>query len=175
MKDEYGASSGINETDKDGFGIRVSARYYMHIHDTSKGPSLQREQQLNIQQPLNYFFTFNYQRTIKQQVTNKKTDKKLFQFSKELGKGMADTSSYRLFPLGKNEILVRFENLADAFDVTDMQSLAQLDLAQSVNLTDFANELYMEVNGVMARNVEITETDLQGVHSVHKNFKWKAI
>lgn len=73
---------------------------------------------------------------------------------------MADTSSYRLFPLGNNEILVRFENLADAFDVTNMQSLAQLDLAQSVNLTNFANELYMEVNGVMARNVEITETDL---------------
>lgn len=43
MKDEYGASTGINETDKDGFGIRVSAKYYMHIHDTSKGPSLQRE------------------------------------------------------------------------------------------------------------------------------------
>ena len=78
MKDEYGANTGINETDRDGFGIRVSARYYMHIHDTSKGPSLQREQQLNIQQPLQYFFSFDYQRTIQQQINNKKTDKKLF-------------------------------------------------------------------------------------------------
>jgi len=33
----------------------------------------------------------------------------------------------------------------------------------------------MEVNGNKARNVEIVETDLQGVHNVHKNFKWKAL
>lgn len=48
-------------------------------------------------------------------------------------------------------------------------------MAQAVNLTAFANELYMEVNGNKARNVEIVETDLQGVHNVHKNFKWKAL
>lgn len=88
---------------------------------------------------------------------------------------MTDKSSYRLFPLAKNEVLVRFENLADAFDVPNMQTLAQLDLAQSVNLNDFANDLYMEVNGNMANKVEITETDLQGVHSVHKNYKWSAL
>lgn len=174
MQDEYGAGTGINETDKDGFGIRVTARYFMHIHDTSKGQSLQREQQLNIQQPLQYFFAFDYKRTIKQQIANKK-DKKLYEFSKELGKDLTDKSSYRLFPLGKNEILVRFENLADAFDVVNTASLAQLDLSQSVNLTAFAHELYMEVNGNAARKVEIVETDLQGVHSLHKNFKWKAI
>jgi hypothetical protein len=124
---------------------------------------------------LSYFFSFDYKRTRKQQIANKSKDKKLFQFSKELGKGLSDQSSYRLFPLGKNEILVRFENLADAFDVANMQSLAQLDLAQSVNLNEFADELYKEVNGNSPRKIEIVETDLQGVHLHHQNFKWKAL
>lgn len=49
MQDQYGASTGVNETDRDGNGIRVNARYFMQIFDTKKGKSLQREQQINIQ------------------------------------------------------------------------------------------------------------------------------
>lgn len=48
MNDDYGASTGINETDRDGRGIRVNARYFMQIFDVNKGQSLQREQQINI-------------------------------------------------------------------------------------------------------------------------------
>jgi hypothetical protein len=66
----------------------------------------------------------------------------LFTFSKELGEGLRSNSTYRLFPVAKDELLVRFENLADSFDITNEKSLAQLDLAQEVNLTAFANELY---------------------------------
>jgi hypothetical protein len=52
MPDEYGpVNSGVNETDRDGKGVRVKARYFMQIFDTKKGRSLQREQQINIQQP----------------------------------------------------------------------------------------------------------------------------
>ena len=79
---------------------------------------------------MQYFFSFDYKRTIKQS-----KEKKLFEFSKDLGKGFTDKSSYRLFPIGRNEVLVRFENLADAFDTPNQKSLAQLDLAQSINLT----------------------------------------
>jgi len=50
--------------------------------------------------------------------------------------------------------------LADAFDTTNQQTLAQSDLAQAVNLTAFANELYFEVNGNSPQRVEISETDL---------------
>jgi len=57
--------------------------------------------------------------------------------------------------------------LADAFDTTNQQTLAQSDLAQAVNITAFANELYFEVNGNSPQRVEISETDLQGVHGVH--------
>lgn len=44
MKDGYDTGTGINQTDRDGRGIRVTARYYMQIFDTNKGQSLQREQ-----------------------------------------------------------------------------------------------------------------------------------
>jgi len=47
----------LNETDrKDHLPIRVNARYYMQIFDTVKGQSLQRQQQIKIEQPLQYFF-----------------------------------------------------------------------------------------------------------------------
>lgn len=44
MTDEYGPQTGVNETDRDGKGVRVKARYFMQIFDTKKGSSLQREQ-----------------------------------------------------------------------------------------------------------------------------------
>ena len=91
-----------------------------------------------------------------------------------MGVGLRANSTYRLFPLDKNEILVRFENLADAFDIVNEQSLAEVDLAQEVNLTAFANELFMEVNGKLPQSFEVKETDLQGVHDVSKHFKWLA-
>lgn len=43
-----------------------------------------------------------------------------------------------------------------------------------MNVTAFANELYMEVNGKLPQQFEIKETDLQGVHDVSKKFKWLA-
>lgn len=49
MTDEYSSHGGVNETDRDGKGVRVKARYFMQIFDTKKGESLQREQQLMIQ------------------------------------------------------------------------------------------------------------------------------
>jgi hypothetical protein len=128
MTDEYGAQMGVNETDRDGKGVRVKARYYMQIFDTKKGRSLQREQQINMQQPPQYYFAFDYKRTPKPKVANKQ-DQKLAAFSKELGAGLRANSTYRLFPLDKNEVLVRFENLADAFDIVNEQSLAEVDLA----------------------------------------------
>lgn len=51
----------LNDTDKDGGyrGVRVNAEYNMQIFDTQKGKSLQREQQLRTDQPLQYFFVFS--------------------------------------------------------------------------------------------------------------------
>ena len=61
---------------------------------------------------------------------------------------------------------MRFENLADSFDVTRKASLAEVDLSQEVNVTEFARKLYGEVNGKSPTSVDIKETDIQGVHAV---------
>jgi len=37
--DDLGIEEPLNETDSDGFGIRVNAMYYLHIFDMSKGMS----------------------------------------------------------------------------------------------------------------------------------------
>jgi hypothetical protein len=41
-----------DEKDKDGFGLSITARYYMHIFDRTNTLSHQRRQQLYINQPL---------------------------------------------------------------------------------------------------------------------------
>ena len=41
-EDHKGNNEGLNETDAQGYGIRVNARYHMQIFDITKGKSLQR-------------------------------------------------------------------------------------------------------------------------------------
>ena len=50
--DNKGLNEILNETDANGFGIKVNAQYYMQIFDLQKGASLQREQQVVITHPL---------------------------------------------------------------------------------------------------------------------------
>jgi hypothetical protein len=51
----------LNEVDAKGLGLKSNARYYMQIFDTALGQSKQREQQIRIDQPLQYFFAFDYE------------------------------------------------------------------------------------------------------------------
>jgi hypothetical protein len=50
--------------------------------------------------------------------------------------------AYQMYPLSKNKILVRFENLADRFDtnITSDDSTAYIDVER------FAHQLYSEAN-----------------------------
>jgi len=49
--------------------------------------------------------------------------------------------TYRLFPIGKNKILARFENLADKLDPGNANNAIQF-----VDLDQFAHDLYEDVN-----------------------------
>lgn len=51
----------LNETDTNGVGLKSNAKYYLQIFDTAHGQSKQREQQIRIDQPLQYFFAFDFQ------------------------------------------------------------------------------------------------------------------
>jgi len=48
--------------------------------------------------------------------------------------------TYRMIPIAKNQVMVRFENLADRFDSHTKDT-------SYVNLTEFASNLYKDVNG----------------------------
>lgn len=58
--DNLGIEEVLNETDWTGMGARVATKYYMQIFDWTKGGSKQREQQINIDQSLQYLFAFNF-------------------------------------------------------------------------------------------------------------------
>lgn len=58
--DEAGLLEVLKETQPDGFGLKVNAKYYMQIFNTVKGRSKQREQQVRIDKPLQYFFAFDH-------------------------------------------------------------------------------------------------------------------
>ena len=79
--------------------------------------------------------------------------------------------TYRLFPVSKNEILVRFENLADIFD--SQTSSKVLPSLQSINLEKFANDLFESVNRVKPDAFNVVEMDLQGVHTKGEKFLWR--
>jgi len=58
--DNKGVIEPLNETDSNGQGLQVNAKYFMQIFDYKKAVSKQREQQILIDQPLQYFFAFTY-------------------------------------------------------------------------------------------------------------------
>ena len=58
--DIRGVEEPLNERDANKQGIRVNARYYMHIYDTFKGENKQRRQQMVVDQPIQYFFSLKY-------------------------------------------------------------------------------------------------------------------
>lgn len=77
-QDNKGNNEALNETDSEGYGIRVNARYHMQIFDTQKGKSLQRQQQIQTENPLSYFYLFDFEEkeqpktALSQQSTNYK-------------------------------------------------------------------------------------------------------
>ena len=114
-----------------------------------------RQHQISFQQPLVYFFVSQKDFKIETALKNtKKTDKLPIVQLK-----LAETITYRMFPLGKNEILVRFENLADLIDAKNESALPQF-----INIEQFADDLYLEENQIKATNFEIQEMSLQGVY-----------
>jgi len=81
---------------------------------------------------------------------------------------------YRAFPIKRNQILVRFENIADKFDSKTAYVSRLIDVRQ------FAKEFYAEANSLsnasLSKVPEITyaELDLNGVNvKSDDEFRWK--
>lgn len=63
---------------------------------------------------------------------------------------MPSTVTSRIFPIAKNVVQVRFENLADLVEV-NKEGLQ----AQFIDIEQFAEDLYLDENGHKADNTEI--------------------
>ena len=65
------------------------------------------------------------------------------------------TVTSRLFPIGRNKVLVRFENLADLVEVNPEGLQTHF-----IDLEQFAEDLYLDENRKRADNIEIQEMAL---------------
>jgi len=77
--------------------------------------------------------------------------------------------THKVFPIGKNELLVRIENRQDRFDPSSFT--AQIDIKQ------FASALYFDTNGVPPNDVHIEEMNLSGTMTIAEmsHHKWMGI
>jgi len=73
----------------------------------------------------------------------------------------------RVFPLAKNELLVRATNLADIFD--------SKAAAQFLDIHAYSEELFAQANnGAKPKNIVIEEQNLQGTPKKNDNqFRWR--
>mmetsp|Transcript_14834 Transcript_14834/g.23006 ORF Transcript_14834/g.23006 Transcript_14834/m.23006 type:complete len:140 (+) Transcript_14834:2721-3140(+) len=125
--DNKGVQEILNETDSTGAGIKVTAKYYIHIFDLLKGFSRQREQQLRIDTPLQYFFAFDFQKESDDKEKLRSTET-LVRMNEVLNGAATEALSFKAFPMAKNQVVLRFENLADKFDTKNSFIVRYLNL-----------------------------------------------
>lgn len=124
--DNRGVGEALNETDAWGNGIKVSTKYYVDFASAAKASlpqgisteySWQRLMQMKIDQPLQYFWSFNY--TLDEtKAFHHSAPTNISFFPDEVN--LIDTMKVVVMPLGKigtvTSLLVRFENIYDNFD-----------------------------------------------------------
>lgn len=112
--DNKGVDEPLNETDKAGNGIIVTANYKMQIFNWKTHKSLQRQEQLLTTNPIQTYFAFDFKKQNKTGLAQAELEKTI---AASLNQNIEKTAvTYRLFPLAKNKVLLRVENLADRFD-----------------------------------------------------------
>ena len=58
--DNRGVGEALNEENFEKKGIAVNAKYYVQIFDYTKTKSVQRQTQLVVDEPMQYFFAMHY-------------------------------------------------------------------------------------------------------------------
>ena len=133
--DNLGLLESLNETDLyTDHGIRVNARYYLEI--ATQSTSNVRSQQVNIDQPLQVFYSTNFTTGQFKQAT----------FPLPVSDQL---TSIKLMPVAKNSIMVRLENFYNE--------------ERSIDLQLYASNLYESINGgAEAKQIKIIEVNLAG-------------
>lgn len=133
-------------------GLRANAIYYMQIFDFKNGKSKQREQQIKTNQPIHYTFSFDQiemAKDMKTQLTEadvslERSKNWLNQFEEMnalVNKGNQDLSdiAMQVFPYGRQQVLIRLENLQDKFDLNTAE-------AKYIDLIEFSKDLWLSAN-----------------------------
>ena len=139
----------------------------MQIFNQEKGKSLQRVQQIKLQDPLQYFFIFDFKEG-NQEKRLTQNHQSLVNLKKD---NFLEQGIYKLFPVAKDQVILRIENLADRFDKSSEVSF--------LNVDKLAKDLYFEVNGKQADSVQIEEVSVQGTllekDRLKNTFKWTGV
>lgn len=140
----------------------------MQIFNQEKGKSLQRQQQIKLQDPLQYFFIFDFKE-------GKEDAKRLSQSHQSLAAlkkdNFLDQGFFKLIPVAKDQVIMRIENLADRFDKSSEVSF--------INVDKLARDLYFEINQKQPDALAIEEVTIQGTISekdrLKNTFKWTGV
>lgn len=125
--DLRGEAIPLNETDKNGHGIRIKATYYLEVSGLTD--SRQRQVQQKTDNPLQVFFALNLKSANEQSSACQATN----DFA-------SPNVKYVAFPVAKNEILLRLENIGDVYDGAQ---------AQSVDAIKLLTKMFLQANGLM--------------------------
>ena len=107
--DNRGVGEALNEENLEKKGIAVNAKYFVQIFDYTKTKSLQRQTQLLVDEPMQYFFAMHYD------TSNNLDFGQNYPITTMLEDFKGDLKIHTI-PQERNKILIRLENIADLFD-----------------------------------------------------------
>lgn len=119
----------------------------MHFVNQTATYSKQRFQQLVIDDPLQYHFTFNWTQTLSQIEEAVKISEHVF----KTANGQPAPVKLVAFPMDRNNLLLRLENIGDLFDYPSTATLA--DTVVYVDLQQLAKDIYFQANGAAIINI----------------------
>jgi len=177
--DHRGVGEPLSENGTYGNGISIQATYTVHFVNKTQTYSKQRFQQLVIEDPVQLNFAFNFT------VTPMAADAK----SENLGlpegivrvasNGVPPPIKVTSYPMDRNLLMVRIENVGDLFDYPKNSTLQ--DTVAYVDLSALAKDFWYKANGQSTQlsRINIEEMQLTGVQNQadmkKKRYQWKGV
>ena len=140
--DDRGVGEPLMETDAQGYGLKVNARYWLNIFDLTHSFSAQRPLQNFIDKPHSLFFAKISKEDISKTEEVKASEPSMLPLL--LNDYVNDITEFEyfgrmvMFPLWKDMILVRIQNSADKFDMHSP--------TLKVNMEKFAEVFWQSAN-----------------------------
>lgn len=148
--DNKGVDEPLNETQADGRGIAVNAKYYLTITDLTKDRSVQRKTQLLTDEPIQVFYAANFSESSADNDSTRKTCG-----HEDISKMLAafpGTLKVLEFAEARNSMLIRLENLDDLFDGSPAET-------PTFDLEAYGQALFRAANNEAEGEVSIVITE----------------